>query len=415
MKKHTKRFLALFLSMVMLVLCAGCGATPAGEEQPASAPVAEQPETEAPEADTQPEADAENAAPVADGEYKAFDNYPHPVVKTDGKLTIGFVSDKPEFESIQRILQQLRLECVHRDWELVEVVYESEQDLRDKILNLINQQVDVILNFSLTNMDSKQDLVAQARNAGIGWYNTDTQVVDGVISNSAMPDGLAGAKLMYAIGEKSSWKEGISVITKKSIQVHYERTDVMSAIANCYSTSNVLAEQDIAAVTYDELQAANDFAKTWVTQYGDQLTGIVTSTDYFGVPVAEALMQAGVDDVWVSGFDGGSQTWSYIRNNTPLQYSYAVPDELFVHMALEVIDDIQVKGMNPGDEGCTISHVGEIMYCEGIVIDRSNCPPVGTNIHAVFDYYGGDPSKEDAWYNWNDGDGAYVVTDYEAE
>lgn len=346
-------------------------------------------------------------------EYEAFDNYPHPRVKTDGSLTIGFVSDKPEFESIQRVLQQLRLECTHRGWKLVEVYYESEQDLRDKMLNLINQDVDAILTFSLTNMDSKQDIVAQARNAGIGFYNTDTQVVDGVISNSAMPDGMAGAELMYAIGESSNWNEGIAVITKKSIQVHYERTDVMTAIANCYAATNVLSEQDIAAVTYDELQAANDFAKTWVTQYGDELTGIITSTDYFGCPVAEALQQAGIgDEVWVSGFDGGSQCWSYIRNNTPLRYSYAVPDELFVHMALEVIDDIQVEGMNPGDEGCTISHVGETMYCEGIVITRENCPAVGTNIHAVFDYYGGDPDDQDAWYNWNDGDGAYVVSDY---
>ncbi|MBR1820747.1 MAG: recombinase family protein, partial [Clostridia bacterium] len=118
-------------------------------------------------------------------EYEAFDNYPHPRVKTDGSLTIGYISDKPELESIQRILQQLRLECKHRGWNLIELYYENEQDLRDKFLNLINQDVDAILTFSLTNMDSKQDIVAQARNAGIGFYNTDTQVVDGVISNSA--------------------------------------------------------------------------------------------------------------------------------------------------------------------------------------------------------------------------------------
>ena len=118
------------------------------------------------------------------------------------------------------------------------------------------------------------------------------------------------------------------------------------------------------------------------------------------------------DEVWVSGFDGGSQAWAYIRNNTPLRYSYAVPDELFIHQVLELIDQIQVQGLNPGDEGCLISRAGETIYCEGIVIDRDNVPAVGTNIHAVFDYYGGDPDDEDAWYNWNDGDGAYVVSDY---
>lgn len=346
-------------------------------------------------------------------EYAAFDDYPRPRVKADGGLTIGFVSDKPEFESVARILQQLRLECIHRGWNLVEVVYENEQDLRDKFLNLINQDVDAIVTFSLTNMESKQDIVARAREAGIGFYNTDCTVVDGVICNSTMPNGMAAAELMYAIGEDGMWSDGMAIITKKSIQVHYERTDVMKAIAECYSTMDIFAEQDIAAVTYDELQAANDFAKTWVTQYGDELTGIITSTDYFGAPVAEALAQAGIgDEVWVSGFDGGSQVWGYIRNNTPLRYSYAVPDELFIHKVLELIDQIQVKGMNPGDDGCLISRVGETMYCAGIVIDRDNCPEVGTNIHAVFDYYGGDPDDMDAWYNWNDGDGAYVVSDF---
>ena len=373
--KLTKRLLGLLLALVMLLSVAGAAAS------------------------------AE--------EYAAFDDFPRPRVKEDGSLTIGFVSDKPEFESIQRILQQLRLECTHRGWELVEVVYENEQDLRDKFLNLINQDVDAIVTFSLTNMESKQDIVAQARNAGIGFYNTDCTVVDGVICNSTMPNGLAAAELMYAMGEDGMWSDGLAVLTKRSIQVHYERTDVMKAIANCYSTTNVLAEQDIAAAGYDELQAANDFARTWVTQYGDQLTGIITSTDYFACPIAEALTQAGVtDEVWVSGFDGGSQAWAYIRNNTPLRYSYAVPDELFIHQVLELIDQIQFKGMNPGDEGCLISRVGETIYCEGIVIDRDNVPAVGTNIHEVFDYYGGDPADEDAWYNWNDGDGAYVVSDY---
>ncbi|MCD7735755.1 MAG: hypothetical protein LUI07_02115, partial [Lachnospiraceae bacterium] len=230
-----KRIFAVLLSLVMLMSIAGV-------------------------------ASAESAEP------EAFDDYTRPRMSEDGSLTIGFVSDKPEFESIQRILQQLRLECEHRGWELVEVVYESEQDLRDKILTLINQDVDAIVTFSLTNMESKQDLVAMAREAGIGFYNTDTTVVDGVICNSTMPDGMAAAELMYAIGEDSQWSDGVAVLTKTSIQVHYERTDVMQAIANCYVNETVLAELDIAAAGYDELQAANDYAKTWYTQYGEELT-----------------------------------------------------------------------------------------------------------------------------------------------
>ena len=67
--------------------------------------------------------------------------------------------------------------------------------------------------------------------------------------------------------------------------------------------------------------------------------------------------------------------------------------------------------MKPGDDGCLISEEGAAIYETGMVVSPKNVPEVGESIHAVFDYYGGDPEDADAWYNWTDGEGAYTVSE----
>ena len=94
-----------------------------------------------------------------------------------------------------------------------------------------------------------------------------------------------------------------------------------------------------------------------------------------------------------------------------MTFTYSQPFEYYSHMTCQVIEDLQVKGLNPGDKGCTISKIGEYITAPGIVTTVENCPKAGDSIHSVFDYYGEDPDAEDAWYTWNDGPGIYKVTD----
>lgn len=68
----------------------------------------------------------------------------------------------------------------------------------------------------------------------------------------------------------------------------------------------------------------------------------------------------------------------------------------------DVIEDIQVEGLNPGEEGCAIKTSGETLYCTGTLVSRENVPQSGEPIQKVFSYYTDDP---DAWYNW---EGSYI-------
>ena len=131
-----------------------------------------------------------------------------------------------------------------------------------------------------------------------------------------------------------------------------------------------------------------------------------------GMSAGEAIAAAGDPkgaNTWTAGIDGGTQAWAAIRKETPFQYSYAQPFELYTHKLFELMDQIQVKGINPGDPGSMIDKAGATMYSQGLVVTRANVPPVGANIHELYNYYGMDPKDMTAWYNWTDGPGIYKI------
>ena len=109
--------------------------------------------------------------------------------------------------------------------------------------------------------------------------------------------------------------------------------------------------------------------------------------------------------------DGGTQAWAYIRSGEiPFVASLAEPFEYQVHMAFEAIEQLQVEGMKPGDEGCIVpysrSYSTDSMT---MIIDETNVPEVGANIHSIFNYYGGDPDDSNAWYSKGE---IYKVAEY---
>ena len=139
-------------------------------------------------------------------------------------------------------------------------------------------------------------------------------------------------------------------------------------------------------------------------------------TEQYTMGACEAVMAAGktVDDIFCVGIDGGRQCWSYIRNGDPMKYSYAQGFELQMHSLCNIIDQIQVKGLNPGDPGCDVSAPQSMLFFRGGIVTKDNVPAVGTSVHQAFDYY--DPDEKDpekAWWNWTDGPGIYMVEGYE--
>lgn len=337
--------------------------------------------------------------------------YPALSVKADGKLAVGFLVQNLESEYNRRCHQAMQVEAAHRGWDLTICVVNSDEERVAALNTLINKEVDAIV---ISNMDmpAMASYIDQARQAGIGVYNCDTEVVPGCISNALACNGVATAQMAYAAGEALGWQANYAVITIPSLQVHGERVEPVKAVFNQYSGMTMVAEEYVSFGDVAVTEQAYNYMKRWCEKFGDTIDLVVGSWDGAAIGAANALADSFEDsDCITMGIDGGSEVWAYIRNGSNVKYSYAQPVELYYHVTCELIDQLQIQGMQPGDEGCSITKWGEAIYCDGAIITPENVPAVGESIHAAINYYGGDPDDPDAWYNWTDAGGYPMVED----
>lgn len=336
-------------------------------------------------------------------EKAAFDGFPRPNIKGKDELVVAFLRPQLTSEWTVRAVTQVELEFQNRGWKSLILPFETDAEVNDLILSAVNNGVDAIVLCNMETMEAKKNAVETARKAGIGVYNVDNQVIDGIIANVTMPNGVAAAEMMYILGEKSGWEGGITSLTVESIQVHSERTKVFQAVIDCYAGLEMLDNQDCFSGAGTYLENCYDMTTAWLNKYGTDLVGIVCSADAFAVEAcaaAEANANEINPNLWIAGIDGGSEYFYRIRQNSYYQYSYVQPVEYYVHTMFDVIEDIQIEGLNPGEAGCAITRSGETLYCKGTLVNRDNVPQSGDPIQKCFDYYTDDP---DAWYNWPGG------------
>ena len=333
---------------------------------------------------------------------EGFDAFPRPVVKEDGNLKVGFIHATLSYEFTVRLVEQCKLECAQRGYEYVDGLFEQEADARDVWKTLINEGCDVIIATQMDNFASYTDMIEETRNAGIGLYSCMWGVTDGIIADATLPGGIAAMELAYYIGQKYNFNAGVAILTAAGFQVHLERGRAFEGILNgVYPDYKCLDFQDVGGIDVS-LQNCYDFTQAWKQQYGDELKVIFASNDAFAISAAEAIIASGDptgEKTITAAIEGGNDAWAVIREDGPFKISYAQPTEQFMHETMELVEQIQVKGLNPGDEGCSISKVGETRYFTGGIVTSDNLPEPGSSIHSVYPYYT-EPENPDAWYNW---------------
>ena len=402
-----KRILSILLAVLLVfALLTACGGGGEGETTP--------PADDGGEGETTPPADdgGEETPPADDGgsqggttgSGEAFDNFPRPTIVEDGKLTFAYIHNIPTAESQSRSLAQAKIEARERGWEMIDIEFQDDSQINDLIANAVNQGVDAILLGNMQNMEAKINAIAEAREAGVGIYNNDNMIVDGVISNVTMPNGGSAMDLIYTIGEIVNWTAKVCIVSTDSIQVWVERHEPIEGIINAYPGLELLDYQDCMQGSGTSAENAYNIGAVWCTQFGEEMEGVIGGCDQVALQCNQAAMAAATvnPDLWMCGIDGGNECWYTIREaangNGYFKYSYAQPFELYTHTCFEIMDQIQVQGMNPGDEGCIISKSGGVYYAEGSVVTPDNVPASGQNINAAYSYY--DANDQDAWFNW---------------
>lgn len=334
---------------------------------------------------------------------------------TDGKLKVAYLVEGLFNDSSQRHWQQVQNECEMRGWELIADTnvsgnYEAEPT-RNAFQNMMVQDPDCIV-ISYLDIPPIADLIAEARDQGIGVYCIGTDLSDGIQCNVTSDNAVNAAKVMSYVMNRLNGVAGVIGFQNLWMTRGIRRDEVAFAIGNSttYDVGETVSHNVTAEGFTDEMYSV---ATNWLTKYGNDIDFIWACWDGGAITIAQAMAVAGFtrDDMFTVGMDGGSQAWAYIRNgDLPFVASLAEAFEMQVHLCFEGIYDLQVKGMAVGELGCTIPAT-RVVPTENytMLIDETNVPAVDSNVHAMFNYYGADPEDPEAWFNKGK---VYVVNDY---
>ncbi len=327
----------------------------------------------------------------------------YPALRSGGKVKIGYIVPDLTNESHIRNFAQVQKECKQRGWDLIQdtnATYEGDKT-RTAFQRIMSQDPHVII-LAYTEMPPINDLIIEARRRGIGVYSIGGDLVEGIVMHIECAPAVIAAKIMtYAIQRMNG-------------------TGNVSGFLDFFAPRGL--RRDIVAAALIE-QGRWDFGPTehhkltpegytdeifrvtsnWLTKHGNDLDFVWICWDLGAITVARAMAEKGYtkDDMFTVGIDGGAMAWSIIRDGKiPFVASLAEPYEYIVHTTMEAINQAHVDGVPPGSTESLIPatrYLSPDQFCT--VIDETNVPPVGMNIHEVFNYYGGNPKDPNAWYN----------------
>ena len=322
-------------------------------------------------------------------------------------ITVAICGHGLEAEACQRDFQQIKIECAHRDWEYIDcMTVRDATKQRETMETLIRKNVDAIV-IIYWDMEAIADLIPKAEEAGIGVYCVDTELRPGVIVSCTQNNAVAGSLMTYWGLTKINERGKVAIFSGKWHIMRRRAYVAATLFERDFPAVELVSEEFLPLVGYE--QSAVNVAENWMTKYGNELDWIFSGWDTPGMYASKIVEQAGYtrDDIFITGIDGGSAVYDMIREGKPFAATVSQPFELYVHTVFDVINQVEL-GILPGDKNSIVPE-GRVIYKTPVVTDETNVPEPGTSIHAVFDYYGGDPDDPDAWYNWQDAGGPYTI------
>lgn len=220
---------------------------------------------------------------------EAFDDYARPQTVAQEDVSVIYLISNMTDESNIRCENQVAIEAAHRGWDYQVINYEKEDNFREYFQNAISQQPTAIIIGITQSFDSYQDLVDQAREAGIGIYSNDNSIINGVISNSTMDNAEASKEIMDQVIADHGPKLNYAVF-----ELSAEVVTLRANAAKEYNSDDIkLLDAIDLASTGDLNTAGYTIAQTWLQQYGNDLQFIFGSADPAAITAAEAIVQAG--------------------------------------------------------------------------------------------------------------------------
>ena len=425
-----KKLIAMLLAMVMVLGLVACAAK---TEPPAADTKTETPAAETPAAETPAEETPAEETPAAEGAVKTDEiategkaaelGIPAAVVLQDttaleGKkigCSICYKGDEwcaALAQALEALGAYYGADIVCEDGDL------NDETQTKQIENMISNNVDIIMVDPITP-DGSGIALTNAVEAGIPviiydgyWTDGEEKAVTTVTWDQKATGTLVGEYFVNYVKENNGGKCRVVELTN-AVSTHCQERFV--GLHEVIDAANADGCEIEILNKYDS-QGNRETAYNAISAVVEPYDYVISDVDNGAMGAAEVIKANGDpngEKCFVIGIDGGKQSWSYIRDDSPLKYSYAQPMEQFAHIEAELIRQIQIEGMNPGDPGCLLDKAGNAIYTEGTIVTKDNVPAIGTSIHTAFDYYDASVTGEAAWWDWTDGPGIYMVEAYE--
>ncbi len=290
-------------------------------------------------------------------------------------LTIGHVTGSFAAFSQQRVRDAMEYLCKNEyGWKLY--ISDAKGDWNrctSQIENYIARKVDVIT-VAMVDLRSIKGAIATANRAGIPIYAIDSGYEPGIMvdvtSNNYVIGSLMGSYLADRLGHKGK-------IVSIGMNDHHgvrKRREMLDPVLLENPDIKLLTHFDVRYQSFyeDARRAMEDF----LTRYGKEIDAVWCGWDDLGDAAAKAILERGYtrDDMFVVGADGHPHAYNHIRNpKSPFEATVGQKFSYFASITLDLIDKIEVKGMNPDQ----LIPRGKRIYVDTPLVDPTNVPPEG--------------------------------------
>jgi len=299
----------------------------------------------------------------------------------------------------RRVWRQVQNEVVGRGWKVTPILDASSLDLQASgMRSFIEKDVDAII-INGMQMEPLMDIIIEARELGIGVYNCDTPLRPGVIANVTQPNGVVGAQMFYYGMNRLNGKGNMLIFSHPPHILRRRCFSARGLVEDDWPGLKLVGFEDLGQFGWEK--KVFDVTSNYIQRYGADLSWIFAGWDSPGILATRAVEQAGYtkDEIFVTGIDGGPESYAEIRKGSPFVATMSQPLEQYLHMTCEIIKQVQIDGIGPGELGSMVPPWRTI-FCTPVLTDATNLPEPGQSIHEVFGatYY--DPDNPNGWWNW---------------
>lgn len=287
-------------------------------------------------------------------------------------LAITWILSKATAQADHRALEGLKAYIEDNNLNWTVDVYDG-QGAPATAANLLEDAVtrgtDAII-LSMVDMRASQAALEHANAGDIPVFTIDSGWTEGVVVDVTSNNFAMGAIINAYLADRLGGEGGVVALKENSHHGVRKRGLLFDVVMSENPGIEVLTEHQIDVTNFyaDSKMAMEDF----ITRFGDDVDAVFAGWDEPGMAAADAIKEAGLEDVFVVGIDGNTAAMEYIRNGSPLVATVAQAFEKMGSQTGQYIHAIVVEGQDPD----TVIPV-KTVYLPTCLITAQNVPPEG--------------------------------------